>query len=228
MRLLVVEDEVSLRQALLRLLDRWGYAAEGAGDGMAALSACAGAPYDLVLLDLGLPGGDGIEVCRELRGRSGHQPMILILTARDSSADKVVGLDCGADDYVVKPFDPMVLQARIRALLRRSQRPISQELVWGAVRMLPGEVTLTIGERSLTLTRKEALLIETLLRAQGAPCSKADLLNASGGGRREVGEETIKAHMRNLRSKLTTAGAPPDLIETIYGLGYRLHAGAQS
>jgi DNA-binding response OmpR family regulator len=228
MRLLVVEDEVSLRQALLRLLDRWGYAAEGAGDAPAALSACAGAPYDLVLLDLGLPGGDGMEVCRELRGRSGHQPMILILTARDSSADKVVGLDCGADDYVVKPFDPMVLQARIRALLRRSQRPISQELVWGPVRMHPGEVTVSIDECSLTLTRKEALLIETLLRAQGAACTKAELLSASGGGRREVGEETIKAHMRNLRSKLTLAGAPPDLIETIYGLGYRLHAGAQS
>jgi DNA-binding response OmpR family regulator len=129
---------------------------------------------------------------------------------------------------VVKPFDPMVLQARIRALLRRSQRPISQELVWGPVRMHPGEVTLSIDECSLTLTRKEALLIETLLRAQGAACTKAELLSASGGGRREVGEETIKAHMRNLRSKLTLAGAPPDLIETIYGLGYRLHAGAQS
>ena len=228
MRLLVVEDEFSLRQALLRLLGRWGYAAEGAGDGASALAACATAPYDLVLLDLGLPGRDGMEVCRELRCSSGHQPMILILTARDSSADKVVGLDCGADDYVVKPFDPLVLQARIRALLRRSQRPISQELVWGTVRMLPGEVNLTIGEHMLTLTRKEALMIETLLRAQGAACTKAELLSASGGGRREVGEETIKAHMRNLRSKLTAAGAPADLIETIYGLGYRLHAGAQA
>ncbi len=228
MRLLVVEDEVSLRQALLRLLGRWGYAAEGAADGGAAIAACATSAFDLVLLDLGLPGVDGLEVCRQLRDRAEHQPMILMLTARDSSSDKVVGLDCGADDYVVKPFDPAVLQARIRALLRRSQRPISPELVWGSLRMLAGEVTLWIGERSLTLTRKEALLLETLLRAQGGACTKAELLSASGGGRREVGEETIKAHMRNLRSKLSAAGAPPDLIETIYGLGYRLHAAAQS
>ena len=188
----------------------------------------AASPFDLVLLDLGLPGVDGLEVCRQLRRGADHQPMILMLTARDSSTDKVVGLDCGADDYVVKPFDPAVLQARIRALLRRSQRPISQELVWGSLRMLAGEVTLWIGDHSLTLTRKEALLLETLRRAQGGACTKAELLGASGGGRREVGEETIKAHMRNLRSKLTAAGAPPDLIETIYGLGYRLHAGAQS
>jgi DNA-binding response OmpR family regulator len=146
-----------------------------------------------------------------------------MLTAWDSSADKVTGLDVGADDYVVKPFDPGVLRARVRALLRRSSRPLTTALSWGSVRLTPGDTRLNLGERELELTRKEALLLETLLRAAGRSCSKTELLEASAAGSREVGEETIKAHMRNLRAKLAASGAPPDLIETVYGIGYRLN-----
>lgn len=106
MRLLLVEDDAPLCQALGRLLRQWGYAVELAADGPAALKLCERDPFDLVILDLGLPGFDGLEVCRRLRSARGPQPLILMLTAWDSSADKVTGLDVGADDYVVKPFDP--------------------------------------------------------------------------------------------------------------------------
>ncbi|MFN9871958.1 MAG: response regulator transcription factor [Cyanobacteriota bacterium] len=223
MRLLLVEDDAPLCQALGRLLRQWGYAVELAADGPAALKLCERDPFDLVILDLGLPGFDGLEVCRRLRSARGPQPLILMLTAWDSSADKVTGLDVGADDYVVKPFDPGVLRARVRALLRRSSRPLTTALSWGSVRLTPGDTRLNLGERELELTRKEALLLETLLRAAGRSCSKTELLEASAAGTREVGEETIKAHMRNLRAKLAASGAPPDLIETVYGIGYRLN-----
>jgi two-component system OmpR family response regulator len=222
-KVLVVEDDAALREALLALLHGWGYALAAAADGAEALAISAREPIDLVLLDLCLPGCDGWQVCRTLRRRPGHQPLVLMLTARDASADKVRGLELGADDYVVKPFDPPVLRARLQALLRRRDRPLTTELRWGELALVPGQTDLRLGPISLELTRKEALLLETLLRAGGHCCSKAQLLDASADGRREVGEETIKAHVRNLRAKLTAAGAPPDLIETVYGLGYRLH-----
>ena len=223
MKVLVVEDDDALREALLELLHGWGYALAAAADGPAALAITAREPIDLLLLDVALPGCDGLTVCRELRRRPGHQPLVLMLTARDASADKVRGLELGADDYVVKPFDPPVLRARLQALLRRRDRPLSTELRWGALALVPGQTCLQLAGVSLELTRKEALLLETLLRAGGCSCSKAQLLDASADGRRDVGEDTIKAHMRNLRSKLTAAGAAPDLIETVYGLGYRLN-----
>ena len=223
MKLLVVEDDGALREALLSLLGSWGYALASAADGEAALAICAEEPIDLLLLDVGLPGCDGLEVCRRLRARGGHQPLVLMLTARDASTDKVQGLELGADDYVVKPFDPAVLRARLQALLRRRDRPLTSSLRWGPLELVPGQTVLHWGAQPLELTRKEALLLETLLRAAGLSCSKLQLLDASADGRREVGEDTIKAHIRNLRGKLSAAGAPPDLIETVYGLGYRLN-----
>jgi DNA-binding response OmpR family regulator len=222
-KVLVVEDDSDLREALQDLLVAWGYAVAPVADGEAALAICAREPIDLLLLDVGLPGCDGLEVCRRLRARPGDQPLVLMLTARDASADKVHGLELGADDYVVKPFDPPVLRARLRALLRRRDRPLTTTLQWGALQLVPGQTALQLGSRQLELTRKEALLLETLLRAGGLSCSKAQLLDASADGRRDVGEETIKAHIRNLRGKLSAVGAPPDLIETVYGLGYRLN-----
>lgn len=223
MKVLVVEDDADLREALLALLAAWGYALASAADGETALAIGASEAIDLVLLDVGLPGCDGLEVCRRLRQRPGHQPLVLMLTARDSSLDKVQGLELGADDYVVKPFDPPVLRARLRALLRRRDRPLTPALGWGPLQLVPGQTALQLGAQRLELTRKEALLLEALLRAGGLSCSKAHLLEASADGRRDVGEETVKAHVRNLRAKLSAAGAPPDLIETVYGLGYRLN-----
>ncbi|MCX5944166.1 MAG: response regulator transcription factor [Cyanobacteria bacterium] len=226
MKLLVVEDDAQLRGALIQLLGRWGYACEGSGDGASALALLEVQPFDLVLLDLGLPGVDGLEVCKRLRQLPGHQPLVLMLTARDASGDKVRGLDSGADDYLVKPFEPAVLQAQVRALLRRRGRPLDVDLSWGPLRLIPGQSVLWIEGQPLAITRKEALLLEMLLRRQGQCSSKQELLSGSSASCREVGEATIKAHIRNLRSKLTNAGCRADLIETVYGLGYRLNPSA--
>ncbi|MFN7677832.1 MAG: response regulator transcription factor, partial [Cyanobacteriota bacterium] len=218
-----VEDDPDLRQALLALLHSWGYALAAAADGPEALAITTREAIDLVLLDVGLPGCDGLTVCRELRRRAGHQPLVLMLTARDGTDDKVRGLELGADDYVVKPFDPPVLRARLQALLRRRDRPLTTELRWGPLALVPGQTCLRLGDSGLELTRKEALLLEQLLRSGGDSLSKGELLHGIGDGRREVGEDALRAHMRNLRQKLMAAGCAANLIETVYGLGYRVN-----
>jgi two-component system OmpR family response regulator len=226
MKLLVVEDDPPLQAALLRLLGQWGYASERASSGAEALAWLERDRFDLVLLDLGLPDRDGLAVCRQLRCLPHHQPLVLILTARDGRRDKVQGFEEGADDYVVKPFDPELLRARLRALLRRADRPLHTELAWGPLRLRPGQSTVLVHGRPLDLTPKEALLLEQLLRARGGQLSKAALLHGIGDGRREVGDDALRAHMRNLRHKLSAAGAAPTLIETVYGIGYRLDPAA--
>lgn len=228
MKLLVVEDDPPLQAALLRLLGRWGYAGERASSAGEALGWLERERFDLVLLDLGLPDRDGFWLCRQLRRLPGHQPLVLMLTARDDRADKVRGFEDGADDYVVKPFDPPLLQARLRALLRRAHRPLQCELGFGPLRLVPAQTSLLVRDVVVELTPKEALLLEQLLRAAGASVSKAELLHGSGDGRREVGEDALRAHMRNLRQKLTGAGCDPNLIETIYGVGYRLNPTASA
>lgn len=223
MKVLVVEDDPTLRQALLRLLAQWGYGAEAADTVAEGLAWLERDLFDLVLLDLGLPDADGQTLCRTLRRSGRHQPLVMILTARDSSASKVAGLESGADDYVVKPFEPMVLRAKLQALLRRAHHPLVTTFRCGALCLRSGDTTLMVGGRGLELTRKEALLLERLLRADGGCCSKAELLHACGDGRREVGEDALRAHMRNLRQKLMAAGCAANLIETVYGLGYRVN-----
>lgn len=223
MKLLVVEDDPILRTALLRLLGQWGYAAEAAGSGAEALSWLDRLHFDLVLLDLGLPDGDGLAICRSLRGSRRHQPLVLMLTARDDRRSKLEGLDGGADDYVVKPFDPELLRARIRALLRRAAQPLQWQLSWGPLVLEPGQSVVQVDGAPLQLTRKEALLLEQLLRARGASRAKAELLDGLSDGRRELGEDTLRAHIRSLRLKLGSRGCAADLIETVYGLGYRLN-----
>ena len=154
--------------------------------------------FDLVLLDLGLPDTDGLNICRQLRRLPRHQPLVLMLTARDGRSDKLLGYEGGADDYVVKPFDPELLRVRLAALLRRADRPLQTQHSWGPLVHQPGQTVALVHGDPLELTPKEALLLEHLLRA----------------------------HMRNLRQKLKAAGCDPNLIETVYGHGYRLHASA--
>ena len=226
MKLLVVEDDPSLQAALLRLLGQWGYAAEQASTATEALAWLERELFDLVLLDLGLPDRDGLSLCRQLRRLPCHQPLVVMLTARDARLDKVQGYEEGADDYVVKPFDPELLRVRLRALLRRAHRPLQHELVFGPLRLVAGQTNAAVNGASLELTRKEALLLEQLLRAAGESLSKGELLHGIGDGRREVGEDALRAHMRNLRQKLTAAGCDPNLIETVYGVGYRLNPSA--
>ena len=223
MKLLVVENDPTLQAALLRLLAQWGYATEKAATAYEALGWLEREQFDLVLLDLGLPDGDGFSLCRQLRRLPMHQPLVLMLTARDERADKVRGFEEGADDYVVKPFDPELLRVRLRALLRRAYRPLQHELVFGSLRLVAGQTNAAVNGASLELTRKEALLLEQLLRAAGDSLSKGQLLHGIGDGRREVGEDALRAHMRNLRQKLTACGCHPNLIETVYGVGYRLN-----
>jgi len=224
MKLLVVEDEPTLREALLRLITQWGYAAQAAANGREALDWLELELFDLVLLDLGLPDRDGLEVCRSLRRAGRHQPLVLMLTGRDSRHDKLAGLDGGADDYVVKPFDPDLLQARIRALLRRANRPLTTSLSWGSLQLQPGDTMAQLGEHTVELTPKEALILEQLIRAQGGACRKEHLLDGCEDGRRVMGDDALRSHMRNLRQKLSAAGSHANLIETVYGLGYRLTA----
>lgn len=223
MKLLVVEDDPPLQAALLRLLAQWGYATEQASTAAEVLAWLERELFDLVLLDLGLPDRDGLSLCRQLRRLPCHQPLVLMLTARDARLDKVRGFEEGADDYVVKPFDPELLRARLQALLRRAHRPLQHELAFGPVRLVAGQTNAAVNGASLELTRKEALLLEQLLRAAGDSLSKGQLLHGIGDGRREVGEDALRAHMRNLRQKLTAAGCDPNLIETVYGVGYRLN-----
>lgn len=226
MKLLVVEDDPTLQQALWRLLGQWGYAVESASTAAAALGWLEQERFDLVLLDLGLPDGDGLALCQTLRRWRLHQPLVLMLTARDGSASKVAGLESGADDYVVKPFEPAELRARLQALLRRADRPLLAALSGGPLQLRPGDTTVLVEGQPLELTRKEALILEQLLRARGGCCSKDALLLGCGDGRRAVGDDALRAHMRNLRHKLSAAGCAANLIETVYGLGYRLNATA--
>ena len=224
MKVLVVEDEPTLREALLRLIAQWGYAAQAAVNGREALDWLELEHFDLVLLDLGLPDRDGLELCRSLRQGTHHQPLVLMLTGRDGREDKLAGLDGGADDYVVKPFDPDLLQARIRALLRRANRPLTTTLSWGSLLLQPGDTVAQLGEQTVELTPKEALILEQLILAQGGACRKEHLLDGCEDGRRVMGDDALRSHMRNLRQKLTAAGGHANLIETVYGLGYRLAA----
>ncbi|MEB3318453.1 MAG: response regulator transcription factor [Cyanobacteriota bacterium] len=228
MKLLVIEDYEALQGALLRLLSQWGYATEVASTGGEALSWLERDRFDLLLLDLGLPDGDGLCLCRTLRRRPGHQPLVLMLTARDDRLDAMRGFEEGADDYVVEPFDPELLRARLRSLLRSAHLPLRQELGWGPLQLPAGQSSLLVNGAAVELTSKEALLLELLLRARGDSLSKAELLHGCGDGRREVGEDALRAHMRNLRQKLTLAGCDPNLIETVYGVGYRLDPAADS
>lgn len=223
MKLLVVEDDLTLQQALQRLLEQWGYAVDAASSAAEAFARIEQERFDLVLLDLGLPDADGLALCQSLRRHQRHQPLVLILTARDGSASKVAGFESGADDYVVKPFEPAELRARLQALLRRAHRPLIAELSSGPLQLRPGDTTVHVAGQPLELTRKEALILEQLLRAEGSCCSKDALLLGCGDGRRAVGDDALRAHMRNLRQKLSAAGCAANLIETVYGLGYRLN-----
>jgi DNA-binding response OmpR family regulator len=223
MKILVVEDDPLIRRALRELVEAWGYACDDAANGVVAWDLLQICPYDLVVLDLNLPGLDGLSICRRLRASGGHQPLVLMLTARDTNLDKVVGLDQGADEYMVKPFDPDLLRASIQALLRRASRPITQTLRWGALQLERDGHGARYGAADLILTATEHRLLEALLQAGGATCSKDQLLSACWNWDNAPASDSLKSHVKNLRAKLITAGAPPDLVETVYGVGFRLH-----
>ena len=223
MKLLVVEDDPLIQRSLCEMARAWGHACDGANDGEEAWDMVRQCPYDLILLDLNLPRLDGLAFCRRLRAAGGVQPMVLMLTARDTNRDKVVGLDEGADDYLVKPFDPDVLRARVQALLRRAGRPLTRTSRWGALAVDADGHGARFGEWELSLTATEHRLLEALIQAAGATCSKERLLRAVWNWIDTPGSECVRSHVKNLRAKLAAAGAPPDLVETVYGVGFRLN-----
>lgn len=224
LKVLIVEDDPVIRESLTELAQHWGYVAQSCGDGLAAWDMLRAEPYDLLILDLNLPGLDGLQLCRRLRTGTAHQPLVLMLTARDSIDDTIAGLEQGADDYLVKPFEPSLLKARVHALLRRADRPLQDDWRWGALRLSPDGRTATYNAADLQLTPKEHCLLEQLLRAAGRTCSKEHLIQAAWNWVDVPGDESVKAHIKNLRAKLCRQGAPPDLIETVYGVGFRINS----
>lgn len=221
MKILIVEDDERIAEALAEALADQHYTVDIAADGEAGWDLVEAFPYDLVLLDVMLPKLDGIQFCQQLRDCSYRMP-VLMLTARDTSVDKVVGLDAGADDYVVKPFDLEELSARIRALLRRGSTTTPPVLKCGSLQLDPSSCEVTYRDRSLNLTPKEYSLLELFLRNRRRVFSRSAILESLWSFEEPPEEDTVKAHIKGLRQKLKAVGAPANFIETIYGLGYRL------
>lgn len=221
MRILLVEDNARLAEALLEALTDQLYVVDVVKDGEFAWDQVKACAYDLILLDVMLPKLDGISLCQRLR-HHGYSLPILMLTARDTSTDKVNGLDAGADDYVVKPFDLQELLARIRALLRRGSSVSPPILAWGKLLLDPSTYEVTYLDVPLQLTPKEFSLLELLLRNGRRVLSRAVIIDSLWKSESPPEEDTVKAHIKSLRHKLRSSSAPEDLIETVHGLGYRL------
>lgn len=221
MRILLVEDDIYLAEALAEALAIQRYAVDTVSDGEFAWVQVNTLDYDLILLDMMLPQLDGIHLCQRLRSH-GYQMPILMITARDTSTDKVIGLDAGADDYMVKPLDIPELLARIRALLRRGQTVSPPILEWGQLRLDPATYEVCYGDQTLRLTPKEYSLLELLIRNGRQIMSRSAIIEHVWSLENPPKEDTIKVHVKSLRSKLRAVGAPEDLIETVHGLGYRL------
>ncbi len=220
--ILLVEDEPKIVQLARDYLEHAGFAVLIASDGRSALAVARTRRPDLIVLDLGLPELDGLDVARALR-RESNVP-IVILTARDDEFDRVLGLELGADDYVTKPFSPRELVARVRAVLRRSERADQPAEVIRA-----GDVTLDVprmraevGGRAVDLTATEFELLATLARQPGRIFTRAQLLDALHGVAFESYERAIDTHIKNLRRKLEPEPRRPRYVLTVYGVGYRL------
>ncbi|MGB8699607.1 MAG: response regulator, partial [Thermosynechococcaceae cyanobacterium] len=221
MKILLVEDDPATGTMLTEALTAHHYTVSLATDGTQGLTLAQSCDYDLVLLDVLIPNLDGISVCRQLRTQ-GHQMPILLLTAKDTSTDRVLGLDAGADDYVVKPFNLPELMARIRALLRRTSASLTPIIVWEKLHFDPRLSEMRYGETLLKLTPKEYGILELLLLNPRRIFSRSVILDRLWDISDSPGEDTVTTHIKSLRRKLKAAGATQELIETMYGLGYRL------
>ncbi len=227
-RILVIEDDPDIALSLRHKLERDGsFEVETAGDGAAGLRLALDRPPDLVLLDVNLPGMDGFEVCRHLRKEpaTASTPVIM-LTARIGETDRVAGLELGADDYITKPFSPKEALARVRAVLRRSERAdaILEALADGALRVDVAARRVEVDGRELSLTRKEFDLLVELMRQRGRVLTRERLLETVWGYDYPGETRTVDVHVRRLRQKL---GSPVDeRVETVVGVGYRYRSGA--
>lgn len=221
-----VEDDAGIRELVVYTLQNTGMEARGFSDGTALTAALRGAKPDLILLDIMLPGEDGISILRRLRSLPDTAAIpVILLTAKNTEYDKVIGLDSGADDYIAKPFGMMELVARIRAVLRRSQDKLlsadSHPLTAGAISIDERAHTVCVSGRDIQLTLKEYQLLVLLMKNQGAVLTRDVLLENIWGYGSESETRTVDVHIRTLRQKLGDSGA---LIETVRGVGYRMGA----
>jgi DNA-binding response OmpR family regulator len=219
---LVVDDDPNIRKLLRLYLERERYRISEAADGPGAVALASERSFDLVLLDVMLPGYDGMEVCRRIRETSATP--IIMLTARSGDSDKVVGLDMGADDYVVKPFSPRELMARVRAQIRR-HRPARTDgpmLVADGLRLDPAAVQVTVDGEMVALTASEFRMLHALMQRPARVFSRVELIDAASGDVDPgVMDRTVDVHLGRLRRKLGDDAAAPRFIQTVRGVGYR-------
>ncbi|WP_312770094.1 response regulator transcription factor [Pseudoxanthomonas mexicana] len=216
MRILLVEDDLSLGEGIRTALRRGAFAVDWVQDGASGLLALRGGGFDLVVLDLGLPRIDGIEVIRQLRAAGDAVP-VLVLSARERPADRTLGLDVGADDYLGKPFDTAELLARVRALIRRSAGRANPTLESGPLRLDPATLTARWKGRPLDLTRREFALLRVLMEQRGRPMARDAIQRHLYGWDADVASNAVDVHVHQLRRKLE-----PGIIRTVRGLGYAL------
>ena len=217
MRILLVEDDTALGEGIRIALKSEGYTVDWLQDGVSALHAMRHETFDLCVLDLGLPRMDGLEVLRGLR--SGDSPLpVLVLTARDATADRIAGLDAGADDYLVKPFDVAELKARLRALLRRSFGRVQPLIEYGEIRLDPESQQVSLRGAPVNLARKEFQLLHELLAQPGRVLTRDRLQQVLYGWDEEVESNALEVHVHHLRKKLY-----PELIRTVRGVGYMVN-----
>jgi len=226
MRLLLVEDDVRLAAVIAEALEGSGYIVDIAHDGEIGWNYAIERDYETILLDCTLPKLDGVQLCQQLRTRGNTVP-ILMLTARDTSTDKVSGLDAGADDYLVKPIDLPELLARMRAVMRRHQSISAPILSWENLHLDPSTHEVTYADQFIALTPTEFSLLELFLRSGKRVLSRWQIISQLWDLTDPPGEDTVKAHIKGLRHKLKQAGAPVGLVETVRGVGYRLGATTQ-
>jgi DNA-binding response OmpR family regulator len=222
-KILVVEDEQSISEVVTLYLERSGYAVTAVADGRAALSAMTQEPPDLVILDLMLPGIDGWELTRRIRA-AGATPIIM-LTARREESDRILGLEMGADDYVLKPFSPQELVSRVRAVLRRSQQPPpppqSQMLTFPGLYIDPITRLVTVNNTELMLTAKEFDLLWFLANHPRRVFNRDQLLDQVWGETEYIDPSTVTVHVRRLREKIEIDSSKPRYIHTVWGVGYK-------
>lgn len=224
-KILVVDDEASIVELVRFHLESQGFTCLVAGDGGRALKMAHEEQPDLVVLDIMLPGMDGYDVCRELR-RTGNMPIIL-LSAKTEELDRVLGLELGADDYVVKPFSPRELVARVKAVLRRHRegRTLERQVLEGASVVLdPASQRVFANGREISLTYTEFAVLRLLMENKGMVLSRSTLLEKAWGYDFVGDSRTVDVHVRHLREKLEADPSAPELIETVRGVGYRFRA----
>ncbi|MFA8442176.1 response regulator transcription factor [Yoonia sp.] len=221
--ILVADDDAQIRDVVRIGLTQAGFAVAEAGDGRAALEKAESLRPDLIVLDIGMPEMDGLEVCRAVRKTS--DVPILFLTARADEIDRVVGLELGADDYVSKPFSPRELVARVRAILKRSNGEVAEQVVMrrGIISVDPARHLCHVNAAVVTLTSREMELLERLIARPDHVMSRPQLVDAIYGTNVHVSDRTMDSHLRNLRRKLSDAGCA-DAIETVHGVGIRMGA----